>query len=60
MGLLRGWAIEDAAWLAMAAASLVVSGLGSGVGIVDLDGTLEVLRRHAPGEAVDQIFGSVS
>ncbi len=56
-GLLRGWAIEDAAWLAMAAASLVVTGLGSDAGIVDLEGTLDVLRRHAPGDAVRRIFG---
>lgn len=56
-GLLRGWAAEDAAWLAMAAASLVVSGLGSDAGIVDLDQTLEVLRRHAPAEVAARIFG---
>jgi sugar/nucleoside kinase (ribokinase family) len=47
-GLLRGWPIEDAAWLAMAAASLVVTGLGSDAGIVDFPGTLDVLRQHAP------------
>jgi sugar/nucleoside kinase (ribokinase family) len=51
-GLLRGWPIEDAAWLAMAAASLVITGLGSDAGIVDFDGTFEVLRRHAPSEVV--------
>jgi sugar/nucleoside kinase (ribokinase family) len=49
-GLLHGWPPEDAAWLAMAAASLVVSGLGSDAGIVDLPGTLGVLRDHAPAE----------
>jgi sugar/nucleoside kinase (ribokinase family) len=54
-GLLRGWTAQDAAWLAMAAASLVVSGLGSDAGIVDLEQTLEVLRRHAPAEAVARI-----
>ena len=48
VGLMRGWPLEDAPWLAMAAASLVVSGLGSDAGIVDLDSTLEVIRRHAP------------
>jgi sugar/nucleoside kinase (ribokinase family) len=58
-GLLRGWAIEDAAWLAMAAASLVVSGLGSDAGIVDLDGTMEIVRQHAPAEVTRRIFGSV-
>ncbi len=49
-GLLRGWPIEDAAWLAMAAASLVVTGLGSDAGIVDFPGTLKVLRDQAPAE----------
>ncbi len=48
VGLLRGWPLEDAPWLAMAAASLVVSGLGSDAGIVDLDSTLAVIHRHAP------------
>ncbi|MGO8957408.1 MAG: carbohydrate kinase family protein [Streptosporangiaceae bacterium] len=48
VALLRGWPLEDAPWLAMAAASLVVSGLGSDAGIVDIDGTLDVIRRHAP------------
>jgi len=43
----------------MAAASLVVSGLGSDAGIVDLDQTLDVLRRHAPAEAIARIFGPV-
>ena len=54
-GLLRGWAAEDAAWLAMAAASLVVTGLGSDAGIVDFDGTLDVLRRHAPAEVLQRV-----
>jgi sugar/nucleoside kinase (ribokinase family) len=57
-GLLRGWPIEDAAWLAMAAASLVITGLGSDAGIVDFDGTLEVLRRHAPGDVVRRAAAS--
>ncbi|HEX4661239.1 MAG TPA: sugar kinase [Streptosporangiaceae bacterium] len=60
IGLLRGWPPEDAVWLAMAAASLVVSGLGSDAGIVDLAGTLEVIRRHAPREVAHRIFGSGS
>ncbi len=54
-GLLRGWSIEDAAWLAMAAASLVVTGLGSDAGIVDFDGTFEVLRRHAPSAVLRRV-----
>jgi hypothetical protein len=36
----------------MAAASLVVSGLGSDADIVDFDGTVEVLRQHAPSAVV--------
>jgi sugar/nucleoside kinase (ribokinase family) len=51
----RGWSIEDASWMAMAAASLVVSGLGSDAGIVDFDGTFEILRRHAPSEVVGRV-----
>lgn len=54
-GLLRGWSAGDSAWLAMAAASLVVSGLGSDAGIVDFDGTVEVLRQHAPPEFVRRV-----
>jgi sugar/nucleoside kinase (ribokinase family) len=56
-GLLRGWPDEDAAWLAMAAASLVVTGLGSDAGIVDFDGTLDVLRKHAPAEVQRRVGG---
>ena len=51
-GLLRGWPIEAASWLAMAAASLVAGGLGSDAGIVDFAGTVGVLRSHAPGEVL--------
>jgi sugar/nucleoside kinase (ribokinase family) len=54
-GLLRGWSAEDAAWLAMAAASLVVTGLGSDAGIVDFDGTMDVLRKHAPPEVLRRV-----
>jgi sugar/nucleoside kinase (ribokinase family) len=56
IGLLRGWPPQDAAWLAMAAASLVVSGLGSDAGIVDLRGTLEVIRRHAPAAVAGRLL----
>ncbi len=48
VGLLRGWPLADAPWLAMAAASLVAGGLGSDAGIVDLASTLELVWRHAP------------
>lgn len=54
-GVLRGWPIEDASWLAMAAASLVAGGLGSDAGIVDYAGTVEVLRRHAPSQVLRRI-----
>jgi sugar/nucleoside kinase (ribokinase family) len=57
-GLLRGWSIEDAAWLAMAAASLVITGLGSDAGIVDFDGTFEVLRGHAPSDVMRRVAAS--
>jgi len=57
-GLLRGWSAEDAAWLAMAAASLVVTGLGSDAGIVDFDGTMEVLRKHTPDEVLRRVGGA--
>jgi len=57
-GLLHGWSIEDAAWLAMAAASLVIAGLGSDAGIVDFDATFEVLRRHAPSEVTRRVAAS--
>jgi sugar/nucleoside kinase (ribokinase family) len=55
VGIQQGWSIEDASWMAMAAASLVVSGLGSDAGIVDFDGTVEILRRHAPSEVVSRV-----
>jgi sugar/nucleoside kinase (ribokinase family) len=57
-GLLRGWSIEDAAWLAMAAASLVITGLGSDAGIVDFAGTLDVFRRHAPADVLRRVGGA--
>jgi hypothetical protein len=59
MALGELWWLDDPA-ADCAAASLVVSGLGSDAGIVDLDGTLEVLRRHAPSEAVRRIFGPMA
>jgi len=59
IGLLRGWPLEDAPWLAMAAASLVVSGLGSDAGIIDLGGTLDVIRRHAPAAVARRLSGGL-
>jgi sugar/nucleoside kinase (ribokinase family) len=55
IGLLRGWPVEDACWLAMAAASLVAGGLGSDAGIVDYASTIDVLRPFAPSEVVQRI-----
>jgi sugar/nucleoside kinase (ribokinase family) len=58
IGLLRGWPAEDASWLAMAAASLVVSGLGSDAGIVDFETTIDVLRANAPSEVTERVPAS--
>lgn len=55
IGLLHGWPIEDASWLALAAASLVASGVGSDAGITDLTSTLEVLRQGAPAAVLARI-----
>lgn len=55
VGLLHGWPLEDASWLAMAAASQVAGGLGSDAGIVDYPGTIEILRQQAPGPLLDRI-----
>jgi sugar/nucleoside kinase (ribokinase family) len=57
IGLLHGWPPQDAAWLAMAAASLVAGGLGSDAGITDLPGTLAVLRQHAPANVAARLAG---
>lgn len=56
-GLLRGWPLEAAGWLAMAAASQVAGGLGSDAGITDYDSTLEIMRREAPGWILAAIPG---
>lgn len=56
IGLLRGWSTEDASWLAMAAASQVVSGLGSDAGIVNFDGTFKILRANAPSAVLDRVI----
>ena len=50
VGVLSGWAEEQAAWLGTAAAALVVQGLGSDAGIRDLDSTLAFLAERAPEE----------
>jgi sugar/nucleoside kinase (ribokinase family) len=58
-GLLRGWSAGDAAWLAMAAASLVVTGLGSDAGIVDFESTLDAFHKHAPADVLRRVAGAV-
>jgi sugar/nucleoside kinase (ribokinase family) len=55
IGLLHGWPIEEASWLAMAAASQVAGGLGSDAGIVDYASTIEVLRQQAPSSLLARI-----
>jgi sugar/nucleoside kinase (ribokinase family)/kynurenine formamidase len=54
-GMLRGWRLEDAGWMAMAAAALVAGGLGSDAGIVDFDRTVELLVAHAPRAVADRV-----
>jgi sugar/nucleoside kinase (ribokinase family) len=44
----NGWSADAAAWLGTASSALVAGGLGSDVGIVDLDSTLEFLIERAP------------
>jgi sugar/nucleoside kinase (ribokinase family) len=56
-GLLRGWPPEAAAWLSMAAASLVAGGLGSDAGITDFEETVAHLRAHAPAAALAGVPG---
>lgn len=49
-GLMHGWDHEQCGLLGTASASLVIGGLGSDAGIVDLDGTLEWMN-SAPRKA---------
>lgn len=44
----NGWSPDAAGWLGTAASALVAGGLGSDIGIVDLDSTLEFLTERAP------------
>ncbi len=43
-GLSLGWDLEKAAWLGTAAGALVIQGLGSDAGIVDLDSTISFMN----------------
>lgn len=47
-GLSMGWEVEKAALLGTAAAGLVVTGLGSDAGIVDLQQTIDFMDRAEP------------
>jgi sugar/nucleoside kinase (ribokinase family) len=48
VGLLRGWDLERAGRLGTAAAGLVIQGLGSDAGIVDLDQTIAFMETATP------------
>lgn len=48
VGLLQGWDLAQAARLGTAAAGLVITGLGSDAGIVDLDRTIAFMETAAP------------
>lgn len=43
-GLTKGWSLEEAGRLGTAASALVITGLGSDAGIVDLDATIEFMN----------------
>lgn len=43
-GLSMGWDLEKAAWLGTAAGALVIQGLGSDAGIVDLESTISFMN----------------
>lgn len=43
-GLTKGWSLEEAGRLGTAASGLVITGLGSDAGIVDLDSTVEFMN----------------
>jgi sugar/nucleoside kinase (ribokinase family) len=48
MGLSMGWELEKCAKLGTAAGGLVIQGLGSDAGIVDLEQTIEFMNRAEP------------
>lgn len=48
VGLSKGWDLEQAGRLGTAAGGLVITGLGSDAGIVDLDQTIEFMNRANP------------
>jgi sugar/nucleoside kinase (ribokinase family) len=48
VGLLRGWDLAECARLGTAAAGLVITGLGSDAGIIDLEQTLAFMDSASP------------
>ena len=44
VGLSKGWSLAEAGQLGTAAAALVITGLGSDAGIVDLESTLDFMN----------------
>jgi sugar/nucleoside kinase (ribokinase family)/kynurenine formamidase len=54
-GVVRGWPLPDAAWLAMAAAGFVGAGLGSDAGDFDFAATARRAMAAAPAETAARI-----
>ena len=59
IGALRGWPLVDAAWLAMAAAGMVASGLGSDAGIRDMPSVVERLVGAAPPDVTERVRADI-
>jgi len=55
IGVLRGWPLLDAAWLGMAVAAYVGSGLGSDAGEYDLAAAAALLAERAPVEVASRV-----
>jgi len=60
IGVLRGWPLIDAAWLGMAVAAYVSSGLGSDAGDYDLPAAAAVVTRLAPEEVAHRVRADLS
>jgi sugar/nucleoside kinase (ribokinase family) len=54
-GILQGWDLESSGWLAMTTGGLVVQGLGSDAGIVDLAGTIALLLEQCPSSVARRV-----
>lgn len=55
VGVLRGWPLEDAAWLGMATAAFVGSGLGSDAGEYDLATVGALVVDRAPTDVAERV-----